>query len=74
MRCRPTRRCTGTRCGASESGGGPYTTLASTSSTSFTDTTVGEGETFFYVVRSVDTSFNRSGPSNEVEATAELRP
>jgi hypothetical protein len=34
---------------------------------------VAEGETFFYVVRSVDKSFNRSGPSNEVEATAELR-
>jgi hypothetical protein len=57
----------------SDSGGGPYTTVASTSSASFTDTTVGEGETFFYVVRSVDTSFNRSGPSNEVEGTAELR-
>jgi glycosidase len=57
----------------SDSSGGPYSTIASTSDTSFTDTTVGEGETVFYVVRSVDTSFNRSGPSNEVEATAELR-
>ncbi len=29
--------------------------------------------TYYYVVRSVDTSFNRSGYSNEVEATAEAR-
>ena len=58
---------------ARRDGGGPYATLASTSSTTFTDTNVAEGETFFYVVRSVDTSFNRSGPSGEVEATAELR-
>ncbi len=56
-----------------EASGGPYATLASTSSTTFTDTTVAEGETFFYVVRSVDTSFNRSGASSEVGATAELR-
>ena len=32
-----------------------------------------EGATYCYVVRAVDTSFNRSGPSAEVEATAELR-
>ena len=56
-----------------EVSGGPYATVASTSGTSFTDTTVAEGETFYYVVRSVDTSFNRSGPSSEVSATAELR-
>jgi hypothetical protein len=32
-----------------------------------------EGSTYFYVVRSVDTSFNRSGNSAEVSATAQLR-
>ncbi len=53
--------------------GGPYTTIASTSSTGYTDTAVGEGETYSYVVRAVDTSFNRSGNSDEVTATAELR-
>ena len=53
--------------------GGPYAAIASTSSTTYTDTSVTEGQTFFYVVRAVDTSFNRSGPSAEVEATAELR-
>ncbi|HET9344802.1 MAG TPA: alpha-amylase family glycosyl hydrolase, partial [Candidatus Limnocylindrales bacterium] len=53
--------------------GGPYERIATTSSTTFTDTNVTEGQTFAYVVRSVDASFNRSGPSNEVTATAELR-
>ena len=53
--------------------GGPYALIATTSSTSYTDTSVTEGDTFYYVVRSVDTSFNRSGASSEVTATAELR-
>ena len=55
------------------SSAGPYAPLVTTSSPSYTDTNVAEGDTFFYVVRSVDTSFNRSTPSAEVEATAELR-
>ncbi|HEV8688242.1 MAG TPA: alpha-amylase family glycosyl hydrolase [Gaiellaceae bacterium] len=41
--------------------------------TSYTDTDVVEGQTYSYVVRSVDTSFNRSGNSSEVSARAELR-
>jgi hypothetical protein len=53
--------------------GGPYATIATVSGTSFTDTQVAEGATYAYVVRSVDTSFNRSGDSAEVVATAELR-
>jgi len=56
-----------------DASGGPYAVIASTSSATYTDANVTEGQTFFYVVRSVDTSFNRSGPSAEVEATAELR-
>ena len=56
-----------------DTSGGPYTPIASTSSASYTDANVTEGETYVYVVRSVDTSFNRSGPSAEVSATAELR-
>ena len=32
-----------------------------------------EGATYYYVVRSIDTSFNRSGDSSEVPATAALR-
>ncbi len=40
---------------------------------SFSDPTVSENATYDDVVRSVDLSFNRSGYSNEVTATAELR-
>ena len=57
-----------------DTAGGPYTTLALvTAGTGFVDTTVAEGQTYFYVVRAVDTSFNRSAPSSAVEATAALR-
>ena len=37
---------------------------------SFIDNNVDEGETYYYVVRSIDLSFNRSENSNEVQATA----
>ena len=42
-------------------------------SASFADATVDEGTTYSYVVRSVDTSFNRSGNSNAVTAKAQQR-
>jgi hypothetical protein len=54
--------------------GGPYTTLALVAgATSYTDTDVSQGATYFYVLRAVDTSFNRSADSAEVHATAQLR-
>jgi hypothetical protein len=53
--------------------GGPYAVIGDTSTASFTDTTVTEGQSYHYAVRSVDTSFNRSANSTEVSATAELR-
>ncbi len=54
--------------------GGTYATLATvTNGTSYVDTAVTENATYYYVVRAVDTSFNRSGHSNEVSATAMLR-
>ncbi len=55
--------------------GGPYTTiaLAGGGATTYNDTTVAEGTSYSYVVRAVDTSFNRSADSNEVAATAQLR-
>jgi glycosidase len=60
--------------GRASASGGPYETIARISgSTSFTDTTVAEGSTYYYVVRSIDTSFNRSGWSAEMMAAAELR-
>ncbi len=44
-----------------------------TADTKYTDTTVAGGAAYAYVVRAVDTSFNRSGASAAVTATAELR-
>jgi hypothetical protein len=57
----------------SDTPAGPYTTLALLTASSYTDTSVVEGATYYYVVRSVDTSFNRSADSSEVAATAALR-
>ena len=53
--------------------GGPYVEIAETSATDYTDTNIVEDASYFYVVRAVDTSFNRSGNSNEVQGTAERR-
>ncbi len=58
------------RSGAS---GGPYTLLARVTTNAFTDTSVEQGATYYYVVRAVDLSFNRSGNSAEVAAKADLR-
>jgi glycosidase len=54
---------------------GPFGVIGSVTDTgtSFTDTDVVEGTTYHYVVRSVDTSLNRSPNSSDVAATAELR-
>jgi hypothetical protein len=41
--------------------------------TTYTDTAVTSGHTYYYVVQAVDTSFNRSGYSNQVEATAQAK-
>ena len=57
----------------SATAGGPYSTVALTTDTSYTDTAVNEGDEFYYVVRAVDQSFNRSGDSNEVLGSAALR-
>jgi hypothetical protein len=59
----------------SDTPGGPYTTIALVTggATDYTDLDVAESATYYYVVQAVDTSFNRSGHSNEIDATAELR-
>ena len=57
----------------SEASSGPYGVLVLTTSTSYNDTSVVEETTYYYVVRSVDLSFNRSDFSGEVQATASLR-
>jgi len=56
-----------------DASGGPYSLLGLTTATNFTDSQVAEGATYYYVLRAVDQSFNRSGLSAEVAATAELR-
>ncbi len=57
----------------SDTPGGPYVRLARITETNFSDTQVGEGLTYYYVVRALDNSFNFSAFSNEAEASAALR-
>ena len=57
----------------SNASAGPYATLALLTGTSYVDSSVLEGATYYYVVRSVDLSFNRSADSARVPATAQLR-
>ena len=57
----------------SDTAGGPFARIARTDSATFTDSTVAEAATYRYVVVAIDHSFNRSVPSDAVEATAELR-
>ncbi|HLJ56319.1 MAG TPA: malectin domain-containing carbohydrate-binding protein [Chthonomonadaceae bacterium] len=47
--------------------GGPYTTIGSTTSSSYTDTGLTDGTTYYYVV-SANTSSGESGNSNEASA------
>jgi glycosidase len=55
------------------SSGGPYSALALIPGTSYTDGSVSQGQTYWYEVRAVDTSWNRSGPSAPVSQLADLR-
>jgi fibronectin type 3 domain-containing protein len=56
-----------------DAGSSTYATVILTTDTSFTDTDVVEGASYSYVVRAVDSSFNRSPDSAPVVATAALR-
>jgi len=53
--------------------GGAYTMIARVTGTSYVDTDVVEGETYYYVVLALDVSFNRSSHSDEVSAIAQVR-
>ncbi|MBZ5547950.1 MAG: alpha-glucosidase C-terminal domain-containing protein [Acidobacteriia bacterium] len=53
--------------------GGPYTIIATTTNNAYTDAAVIANATYFYVVRAIDQSYNRSGLSNEVSGVAKLR-
>jgi glycosidase len=55
------------------SAAGPYTLLGRTTATSFVDTMVDEGATYYYVVRSIDLSFNHSADTAPIQAVAETR-
>lgn len=57
----------------SATSGSGYQLLTRVTTNNFTDNSVVLGSTYYYVVRAVDTSFNRSGISNEVSATAQPR-
>jgi hypothetical protein len=57
----------------SNTAGGPYTQIARVTTANYSDTNVETGATYYYVIRALDQSFNRSGNSAEVRATAELR-
>jgi fibronectin type 3 domain-containing protein len=53
--------------------GGPYTTIASPTGTSYTDTTAVNGTTYYYVVTAVNAA-GESGNSNEASATPQAAP
>ena len=57
----------------SDSASGPSTKVGTVIGTSFTDATVSEGATYYYAVRAIDTSLNRSPLSASIAATAALR-
>jgi glycosidase/fibronectin type 3 domain-containing protein len=52
---------------------GPYAVLALTAAHTYTDATVAQGHTYTYVIRSVDTSWNRSANSASVTQLADVR-
>ncbi len=57
----------------STTSGGPYTTIATVTTNSYSDHSVIANTTYYYVVRAVDQSFNISDPSSQVQAQAVLR-
>lgn len=58
-----------------ESAGGPYNTIArNVSVTSFVDNTALPGVTYYYAVKAVDQSLNRSAYSNQVSEAATADP
>ncbi|HEY3313173.1 MAG TPA: alpha-amylase family glycosyl hydrolase [Anaerolineales bacterium] len=56
-----------------DASGGPFTLVARLTGLEYADKTVTSDTTYFYVLRSVDNSFNRSASTDPVQATASLR-
>ncbi len=57
----------------SDTDGGPYAQIATVTEANYIDTAVVENGIYYYVVQAIDTSFNRSANSAQVQATAEAR-
>lgn len=57
----------------SSSSNGAYNVIGLVTGTAYTDSAVTTGASYYYVVRAVDTSWNRSGNSNQVSAIANPR-
>ncbi len=57
----------------SDASGGPYSLIARLTGTTYVDSNVTEGSSYYYVVRALDNAFNRSANSTEVTATATPR-
>lgn len=57
----------------SSTNGGPYEQIATVTATTYSDASVNANSTYYYVAVAVDQSFNLSGYSNQVQATAEAR-
>lgn len=57
----------------SDASAGPYAVVGSTANTNYTDSNVIANGKYYYVVRAVDQSFNRSGNSNMVVGEAKQR-
>jgi hypothetical protein len=53
--------------------GGPFATLSATGGTNYTDTSVTNGTTYYYIVTAMN-SAGESGPSNEAQATPVAAP
>jgi len=53
--------------------GGPFEQVGTSVEPRFTDDTIAVGGMYVYVIRAVDTSFNRSAPSPETSTRAETR-
>ena len=57
-----------------EGAGGPYDLIGTAGDPTFTDNGISKGGAYVYLVRAVDTSFNRSAASAETSAQAAARP
>ncbi len=58
----------------STTNGGPYTQIATTAATTYTDSSVSYSSTYYYVVQAYDAANNTSGNSNQATAVVPAQP